>query len=606
MDLPPALAPGQLPEQTPREVPPGLRERALGATDVCLTITDPNLPDNPLIWVNPAFEKMTGYRAEDVLGRNCRFLQGPRTDRSVADGIGAALRAGRPSTAVLLNQRSDGTEFWNEISINPVFDQQGRLTHFVGVLRDVTDRVRAAREREDLLVREQNARAAAEAAQSLAEQAQRELRLLAGVSELMADTLTAEEALHRLAEAVVPVLGTWCVAHLSDIDPADDGGDRRQLAIRHLDPSLADVTRRLQELRGRQAGPQSPITHAIHTGEPELYLLDEDRLQEAVGGNDPEEIEQTRELYRTLGLGPAMTVPLQGRDGVLGALAIVAADGRPGYDADDLRIALDIGRRAGAALDKARVYRVEHNVAEALQRSLLPGLPIVPGLRLAARYQPASGSAQVGGDWYDVLQLPDGAVGVAVGDVMGHDLSAAAAMGQLRSVLRSYAWEGDRPGLVLDKLDRLVQGLEMAALATCLYARVQIDEEGLSEGQPGPALLRWANAGHLPPVLLRPGRHPSLLRESTSVLIGASAEEGAQRPEARVWLSPGSCLLLYTDGLVEARGHDVDDGLAELLRVAEGHDLRAGPEALVDRVLELMRPARTREDDIALLAVQIS
>jgi hypothetical protein len=179
-------------------------------------------------------------------------------------------------------------------------------------------------------------------------------------------------------------------------------------------------------------------------------------------------------------------------------------------------------------------------------------------------------------------------------------------MGQLRGVLRSYAWAGDRPGLVLDKLDHLVQGLDMAALATCLYARVQVDEEGLREGQPGPALLRWANAGHLPPVLLRPGRVPTLLRDAAGVLIGVSDDVGEQRPEARLWLVPGSYLLLYTDGLVEARGHDVDDGMEELLRVVHGHDLRDGPEALVDRVLEMMAPARTRDDDIALLAVQIA
>ena len=161
-------------------------------------------------------------------------------------------------------------------------------------------------------------------------------------------------------------------------------------------------------------------------------------------------------------------------------------------------MAVDIGRRAGLAVDNAQLFGKEHEVAVALQRSMLPRVPPVPGLEISAHYFAGSERADVGGDWYDVLPLPDGSVGVAVGDVMGHDLIAAAAMGQLRSVLRSYAWEGHRPSEVLERLDRLVQGLGMAQLATCVYGRLLPVEGG--------ALLRYANAGHLPPVVQRRDR----------------------------------------------------------------------------------------------------
>ena len=150
----------------------------------------------------------------------------------------------------------------------------------------------------------------------------------------------------------------------------------------------------------------------------------------------------------------------------------------------------------------------EREMSAALQRSLLPTLPDLPGLTCAARYLVGSQRAQVGGDWYDLFALPDGAIGVAIGDVMGHDLAAAAAMGQLRSVLRSYAYEGSSPSVVLDRLDRLVQDFEMAQLATAIYGRLVLDSRpgstaaGASAG--GSEMLLFTNAGHLPPLLRTP------------------------------------------------------------------------------------------------------
>jgi serine phosphatase RsbU (regulator of sigma subunit) len=220
----------------------------------------------------------------------------------------------------------------------------------------------------------------------------------------------------------------------------------------------------------------------------------------------------------------------------------------------------------------------------------------VPGLQISAHYFAGSERADVGGDWYDVLPLPDGSVGIAIGDVMGHDLIAAAAMGQLRSVLRSYAWEGHRPSEVLERMDRLVQGLGMAQLATCVYGRLLPVQGG--------ALLRYANAGHLPPVVQRRDGEVEALNGGKSVLIGAPGG-ASNRPDGSALIPRGSTVILYTDGLVEDRETDVDAGVARLCALVADHDPALGVSTLCDRLLdELLAGPRT--DDAAVVAVRIS
>nr|MDT0663736.1 SpoIIE family protein phosphatase [Micromonospora sp. DSM 115978] len=303
---------------------------------------------------------------------------------------------------------------------------------------------------------------------------------------------------------------------------------------------------------------------------------------EGLDTDDPAAAELV-DLLQRLGTATAIAAPLIAHGTVIGVLVLVAASGS--YTADELRLAEDVGRRAGTAIDNARLYRAEHDASEAVQRSLLPSVPQIDGLAFAARYLPAVGTAAVGGDWFDVLALPDGTAGVAIGDVMGHDLAAAAAMGQLRSVLRSYAWEGHRPAAVLDRLDLLVQALGMAQLATCLYAWIQLGDADLEPpGGQRPAFVQWANAGHLPPLLLTPDGGARFLGrddEQIGVLIGAGDQDGDNRPERRMWIPSGSHLLLYTDGLVESRELDLDDGLARLCQSATRHCTGTDPDVLV-------------------------
>jgi PAS domain S-box-containing protein len=579
------LSTGPSAQAAPDDAPRALRERAVIAVDISFSISDPAQPDNPLVWVNPAFTRVTGYPFEEAVGYNCRFLQGPDTDPAAVAELRRAQQERRPTTVTLLNYRADGTAFWNELSLSPVFDGEGALTHFVGVQADVTARVLAEQEREEAYAAEREARAEAERARAEAERSQGRLALVAEATSLLTATLDVDDAMERLANLAVPLLADWCTVDLV----ADMDGSHR-VAVAHVDPEGAALVRRAQERQPRHRNPKT-AAYRVLNGEDGVLLpeVTDDYLAEIA--HDEEQLG----LYRAVTGRSMMVVPLRARRQTLGVLtlATTAASERR-FTTGDLELAKDLARRAALAVDNARLYTREHTTAEALQRSLLPVLPVVPGLSFAARYLASSEGAQVGGDWYDVLALPDGSVGVAIGDVMGHDLAAAVAMGQLRSVLRSYAWEGDPVGEVLDRMDRLVQGLEMAQLATAVYAR-------LEPGSDGAPVMRYANAGHLPPLLREPDGRTRYLEGAASVLLGAPVE--GRRPETAEPIVPGSTILLYTDGLVERRDAPLERGLDWLSAATAACDPLAEPEAICDTLVGSLREPLA--DDVALLAVRV-
>ena len=314
----------------------------------------------------------------------------------------------------------------------------------------------------------------------------------------------------------------------------------------------------------------------LAAGQPQLFAeIDDARLAELAG--PPERLALLREVGVTSGL----VVPLRARSRVLGALSLGLTDGATAGTAR--RTCRWRSTSAGGPAWPSTTPSCSAGSTRSRSRcsaACCRGCRRCAGLEISAHYFAGSERADVGGDWYDVLPLPDGSVGVAIGDVMGHDLIAAAAMGQLRSVLRSYAWEGHRPSEVLERLDRLVQGLGMAQLATCVYGRLLPVEGG--------ALLRYANAGHLPPVVQRRNGEVEVLDGGKSVLIGApgGSSEGG-RPDGSAFIPRGSTLILYTDGLVEDRETDVDAGRRPALRARR----RARPGA---RRLDAVRPAAGR------------
>lgn len=236
--------------------------------------------------------------------------------------------------------------------------------------------------------------------------------------------------------------------------------------------------------------------------------------------------------------------------------------------------------------------RHERGVAETLQRMLLPDvLPELPGVRMSAQYLPTTDSALVGGDWYDVLALPGGDIGLVMGDVAGHDLRAASEMGQLRNALRAYAADGAQPAAVLERLNDLCFQQALAVMATVLYAVLD----------PVAGELTVVNAGHLPPLLVHPERGAAQYLDGSSPQPPVGAVRSPHYAPVRHQLPPQSVVLLFTDGLLERRGVSMEDGLQLLAATAaQGpHDL----EALVDHVLQRMFDGVPPQDDVAMLAV---
>ncbi|WP_456548209.1 PP2C family protein-serine/threonine phosphatase [Blastococcus sp. SYSU D00813] len=244
---------------------------------------------------------------------------------------------------------------------------------------------------------------------------------------------------------------------------------------------------------------------------------------------------------------------------------------------------------AQAAADRARV-----TVAEAMQRSLLADLPLLPRLETAVRYLPATRDAQVGGDWYDAFRTPDGGSMVVVGDVAGHDAPAAATMAQARGMLRGLAQEVlGSPAAVLGALDRALVHLHVDTLVTVIAAKVV-------ERPTGGVLLRWCNAGHPPPVLVRAGGTVELLARTPDRLLGVGT--WVARTDHAVDLAPGDTVLLYTDGLVEAPDLSLDAGTAALLEALAGAAGRSLEQLCEDLVAG---PGRRHHDDVALLALRV-
>jgi PAS domain S-box-containing protein len=542
------------------------------------------------MWVNPAFTATTGYTFEEAVGRNCRFLQGPATDPAARAAMRAALEAGQDVTVTVLNYRKDGTSFWNQVAMSPIHGPDGELTHYVGIQTDVTARVLADEERDRAHTAERTARQEAERAHT-------QLELLAEATIQLAATLDVRESLRRLATLTVPELADWTM-----VVTADRHGAIEEVVLGYPEGEVPAVRHSTEQLKQRLT-PRSPF-HDLFAGRPAWRVTDYDSAENRRKRLQWVDDEDLLDRSDKLGAQCTLFVPLPGRRHVIGGMALVRGPGSPAYTEQDLAVAADLGRRAGLTLDNARLYQSEHRIAETLQRSLLPELPRVPGLRSAARYRASESGADVGGDFYEVITLPDGAVGVAVGDVVGHDVFAAAAMGHLRGLLRASVWDvgpypggadrrqGQDPADVLTRVDRLVQGLEAATLASVAYARL----EPLPDGS-GRWRLRYSSAGHPPLLVRRPDGTVHVLDDADGLLLGVTE---AARTSAQLVLEPGSLLLGYTDGLVERRGESLDEGLSRLCLALA--DAPADVEQVVDHLLDALGDS---EDDVAILALAI-
>ena len=438
---------------------------------------------------------------------------------------------------------------------------------------DLSAQQRAEQERTELLVREQTAHAEAE-------QARERLTLLLHASALAAASGDREQLLERATQLVVPSLADYCVVYL----PA--GGETlRPAAFTHRDEPDC---RFLRGLLGRPipiAGPLA-IQAAYASGTTRLVSDLPAELREwALAEPD------IAAALTKVGPASAVCVPLTAGQQRLGVMGLGRGPGRPPFATTDLAVLEELARRLAAGLATATTFAVEHTIAETLQRSLLPTLPSVPGLDIAARYLPATTGADVGGDWYDVFEAGGGEVGLVIGDVTGHSIASASVMGQIRSMLRAYAAEEPHPLAVLRRTGRAVARLLPAALATVTCALLDVRTEELS----------YASAGHLPPLLAGGDGRTVFLDQASGIMLGAAPD--LQLRPGRRQLQPGDSVLFYTDGLVECHGRDLSAGLATLASALTGPAGRSADQICTAAQSALL-PDGSRTDDVCLLAVR--
>ena len=431
------------------------------------------------------------------------------------------------------------------------------------------------------------------AAQQEAERAAERAALMARVTTELTETLQGDEAVARLAQLLVPSLADWCIVTLVDDD--EQAGTRRGLRDAgwwHADAgrrALLEVyaTERLEALHG-----SSYLSRTLESASP--ATIEEDAAARVAEVLRPG---PARDALLELAPGSMAILPLRGRGGPVGLVTLGRDAGRGPVD---LATAQEVAGRAGLALDNSRLYRQQRRLAEGLQRSMLTAPPEPDHVQIVVRYEPAAQAAQVGGDWYDAFLQPDGATVLVIGDVVGHDIAAAAAMGQVRSLLRGIAVAtGLGPARLLGEVDQAMRTLQSETIATAVVARVEQSDD---ERARGVTHVRWANAGHPPPMVLNPDGTVAVLSGiRPDPLLGVLPD--VVRHESEVALDRGATVLLYTDGLIERRDRSLVEGM-EALRDLLLELAHLSLQDLCDQILARLLPDRP-EDDVALVAVRL-
>lgn len=451
-------------------------------------------------------------------------------------------------------------------------------------------------------------------AQDLAGIARREgdrLRFVGAATRRIARGIDLDEIVLGLCRATVPTFADAILVYLRDPLPV---GDERPVSPFVLRLRRSDRLRSAEE-GGAEAAGSGPGA-LIPVLEPGTDLAPAAELCEVrSGGALSEVLRGVRPVFgdsaaaraalpELLGDGRsvpsghrAILAPLRGRRRVIGAAVFLRRPDRPAFEPNDLLVAAQLATHTALGIDKAVLYGREAYIADELQRTMLPdSLPQPTGVRLASRYLPAAETARVGGDWYDAIPLPGSRVALVVGDVMGHSMTSAAIMGQLRTTAQTLAGLDLPPQEVLHHLDEQAQRLGTDRMATCLYAVYD----------PVSHRITIANAGHPPPILLHLGGRAEVLRVPPGAPIGVG---GVDFEAVELDAPAGATLLLYTDGLVESRLRDVWTGIEQLRERLAATAQLTGPdhspplEALCDDVLDMLGPG-DRDDDIALLAAR--
>ncbi|HET7659074.1 MAG TPA: SpoIIE family protein phosphatase [Oryzihumus sp.] len=483
----------------------------------------------------------------------------------------------------------DGSVHWISGTGRVLTDDEGEVVGMVGVGADITEQHAA----HEAAIAAEAATAFAVSAAALAES---RLALLGRVSAVVGRSLDVGTTMQQIADIVVEEqLADWCVVQLPGGEHGID-----QVALAHRDPEMVAMARRVQEDYPPKLQDDAGLGKVLLTGAPELWpSIPAEALVE--GAEDATHLE----LLESLQMTAAMIIPLAGLNEVLGAMTLIGTQGRS-FDENDLKVATEVGARAGIALDNASLYADRDTVARALQRSLLPAvLPDVPGVDLAALHRPGSPTLGVGGDFYDAFRAGDDSWYLVVGDVCGKGVEAAALTGAVRYAVRTASALRTSPAEILTIVNNTLLREEWSGrFATLVVARLEIGSDAM--------WVTVSSAGHPAPLLRRVDSTVVGLA-TAGTIVGALPE--ATFEDARQALSRGDCLLLYTDGVTEAGApHDLfgDDRLARAFSSAASQPAAAIAAEILEAVDAFRRDGRAPDappeygDDMAVLVLRLT
>jgi PAS domain S-box-containing protein len=527
-------------------------------------------PDGSLIYANDAAVATLGYGTLDellaapvanIMSRFEMFAEdgGPFPVERLPGRL--ALAGQKPEDAVVrFITKSTGDERWSVVKATPILDADGAVLMAINVFEDITEH------------KESELRA----------------RFLADAATVLASSLEYETTLQQVADLAIPAFADGCV-----VDLADQDGQLVPVAMAHRDPEKATLMATLRE--AYPADPRAPrgVGHVFRTASSELYgELDAELIRQEA------QDDRQRELVDAIGVRSLMIVPMSTGGRRLGTIAFSLSESGRRYDRADLTVAEELARRAGVAIDNARLYRERSYIARTLQKSLLPPeLPEVAGAEVAARFHPAGEATEVGGDFYDMFDTSHG-WGIVMGDVCGKGADAAAVTALARYTLRTLGVQETSPAEVLRKLnDALLRQRTDRRFCTVAYASMQVNGGGTAE-------VCLSTGGHPLPFVLRADGTVEAVGEP-GTLLGVLPD--VRLSDTAVRLERGDLMVLYTDGVIEARGPSGmfdSDALAEVLAGCAGLDAISVATRIESAALEIQEG--NARDDIAILVVRIS
>ncbi len=526
-------------------------------------------PDGSLIYANDAAVETLGYASvEELLAAPVSEIM-DRFDVFDADGAPfpaehlpgrIALTGAKPDDAVVrFRVRSTGEERWSVVKATPILGDDRTVLMAINVFEDITEH------------KESELRA----------------RFLADAATVLADSLDYATTLQQVADLAIPAFADGCIVELADAD-----GHLVPVAMAHRDREQVALMRELREQYPAEQRASRGVGHVFRTGDSELYAdLDPALIRD--GSSEDRQLE----MLETLGVRSLMIVPMSTGGRRLGTIAFALSDSARRYDRADLSVAEELARRAAVAIDNARLYRERSYIARTLQESLLPPeLPEVAGAEVAARFHPAGEAVEVGGDFYDVFDTSHG-WSVVMGDVCGKGADAAAVTALARYTLRTLGIQETSPAEVLRKLNEaLLRQRADRRFCTVAYASLQVNGGGSAE-------VCLSSGGHPLPLVLRADGTVEAIGEP-GTLLGVLAD--VSLTDTAVRLERGDVMVLYTDGVTEARGPRGmfgSDELASVLASCAGLDAKSVAARIESAVLEIQEG--NPRDDIAILAVRI-